>query len=149
MRTYSLSALLENTPPPRATPSSRKQAPERSHSRAWRCGSRTDRIYAAHAYPLFIGALIASIPFSAADGVDSPRERRNAEILRVLVNCLENIVKEVGFFGDVARKWGMNLDEWSQRKATKDYTAEMSRISTMGSLEEGLVFLWAMEKVCV
>ena len=28
-----------------------------------------DRIYAAHAYPRFIGALIASIPFSAADGV--------------------------------------------------------------------------------
>ena len=108
-----------------------------------------DRIYAAHAYPRFIGALIASIPFSAADGVASPRERRNAEILRVLVDCLENIVKEVGFFGDVARKWGMDLDGWSQRKATRDYTAEMSRIATMGSLEEGLVFLWAMEKVCV
>lgn len=106
-----------------------------------------DRIYAAHAYPRFIGALIASIPFSAADSVTSPRERRNAEILRVLVSCLDNIVKEVGFFGDVAAEWGMNLDAWNQRKATRDYTAEMSRIATQGSLEEGLVFLWAMEKV--
>ncbi|KJA13738.1 hypothetical protein HYPSUDRAFT_49656 [Hypholoma sublateritium FD-334 SS-4] len=106
-----------------------------------------DRIYAAHAYPRFIGALIAAIPFSAADGVSSPRERRNAEVLRVLVGCLDNIVKEVGFFGDVAAEWGMDLDAWNQRKATRDYTAEMSRISTQGSLEEGLVFLWAMEKI--
>ena len=107
------------------------------------------RIYATHAYPRFIGALIASIPFSVHDIVSSPRERRNAEILRVLVNGLDITMREIGFFGNVKDEWEMNIDAWNQRKATRDYTAEMSRIAAQGSLEEGIVFLWAMEKVRV
>lgn len=108
-----------------------------------------DRIYAAHAYPRFIGSLIASIPFSTSDDITSVREHRNAEILRVLVGCLDNIVREIGFFEEAAKKWGLDIDAWHQRKATRDYTAEMARISGQGSLDDGLIFLWAMEKVCV
>lgn len=72
----------------------------------------------------------------------------NQRILRVLVFCLENIVKETGFFKDTAVKWGLDMEAWEESKATRDYTAEMARISISGRLEDGLVFLWAMEKVC-
>lgn len=36
---------------------------------------------------------------------------------------------------------------WAVRKRTGDYTAEMARVSTTYSLKEGIIFLWAMEKV--
>ncbi|KAI5117220.1 hypothetical protein M0805_008690 [Coniferiporia weirii] len=106
-----------------------------------------DRIYAAHAYPRFIGALIAKIRFSARDALDSEREKRNKRVLKVLTFSLQNVVREVDFFLDTARKFGLDLEGWRERAQTKAYTAEMARVSSWGSLEEGLVFLWAMEKV--
>jgi hypothetical protein len=36
-----------------------------------------DRIYAAHAYPRFIGALITKFPFSSLNAVGSSTERNN------------------------------------------------------------------------
>lgn len=106
-----------------------------------------DRIYAAHAYPQFIGLLISKIPFSSSHTLDSTEERRNQKILKLLVFSLDNIVKEASFFKDVSKKWGLNIECWKERKATRDYTAEMARIANSGSLEDGLVFLWAMERV--
>ena len=105
-----------------------------------------DRIYAL-AYPRFIGLLIAKIPFSPADAPSSAREKQNNKILKVLVFALDNIVQEAAFFKDTSQKWGLNIERWAERKATRDYTAEMARISGSGSLEEGLIFLWTMERV--
>ncbi|KAF9567136.1 heme oxygenase-like protein [Agrocybe pediades] len=106
-----------------------------------------DRIYAAHAYPRFIGALISHIPFTDSDAVHGDDERRKQRILEVLVGCLDNIVREVRFFQDTAAEFGLQIEGWPERKGTRDYTAEMARISLSGSLEDGLVFLWAMEQV--
>ncbi|KAF5347754.1 hypothetical protein D9756_010281 [Leucocoprinus leucothites] len=106
-----------------------------------------DRIYAAHAYPAFIGALITSIPWDSSHPVGSPGEQRNQHILSVLVFCLQNIVQEVNFFRDTAAKWDLPIDGWKERKGTRDYTAEMARISKDGILTDGLIFLWAMERV--
>lgn len=106
-----------------------------------------DRIYAAHAYPRFIGALISRIPFQPTDAVSGPNERRNQETLKVLVSCLDNIVREISFFGDTAKKYQMDIESYAERKATRDYTAEMSRVALTSTFEEGLVFLWAMEQV--
>ena len=106
-----------------------------------------DRIYAAHAYPQFIGHLISKIPFSSSHTLDSIEERKNQQILELLVFSLENIVKEASFFRDVSKKWGLDLECWKERKATRDYTAEMARIANSGTLEDGVVFLWAMEQV--
>ncbi|KDR80232.1 hypothetical protein GALMADRAFT_242527 [Galerina marginata CBS 339.88] len=106
-----------------------------------------DRIYAAHAYPRFIGSLISRIPFQEIDAIAGPKERRNQDILKLLVRCLDNIVHEVAFFWDTADKSGLNMEGWIERKGTKDYTAEMSRVGSSSSLEDGLVFLWAMERV--
>jgi len=106
-----------------------------------------DRIYAAHAYPRFIGALISRIPFHASDPIDSVEEQSKQGVLHVLVECLDNIVLEVEFFKKTAGEFQLDLDGWMERKGTRDYTAEMARISLNSSLEEGIVFLWAMERV--
>ncbi|PPQ78608.1 hypothetical protein CVT25_010572 [Psilocybe cyanescens] len=106
-----------------------------------------DRIYAAHAYPRFIGSLISRIPFQQTDTISGSNEHQNQDILKVLVSCLDNIVREISFFEDTAQKFGMDMEGWVERKGTRDYTAEMSRVASTGSLEEGLVFLWAMEQV--
>ncbi|THV00711.1 heme oxygenase-like protein, partial [Dendrothele bispora CBS 962.96] len=114
-----------------------------------------DRIYAAHAYPKFIGSLIANIPFSSSDlnhpsstsaTPESP-EVINQRILQSLVSCLTNVIREAKFFQETSEKWGLKLEGWQERKGTRDYTAEMTRISANGRIEDGLVFLWAMEKV--
>ncbi|KDQ58566.1 hypothetical protein JAAARDRAFT_206459 [Jaapia argillacea MUCL 33604] len=105
-----------------------------------------DRLYAAHAYPRFIGLLIAKIPFSSSDAPDSPAERRNERVLNILTYSLQNVVKEVGFFREASKELQLDIHGWRERKATRNYTAEMIRIASLGTLEEGLVFLWAMEK---
>lgn len=75
------------------------------------------------------------------------REKRNQKILRVLVSALDNIVREAEFFKKTSQDWGLDIERWEERKATRDYTAEMARVSGSRSLEEGLIFLWAMERV--
>jgi thiaminase len=106
-----------------------------------------DRIYASHAYPAFIGSLIASMPRDSSHGIYSREEQKNQHILSVRVFCLQNVVREVNFFRDLAEQWGLSLDVWKERKGTKDYTAEMARISKSGRMEDALIFLWAMERV--
>ncbi|KAG6900288.1 hypothetical protein C0993_000261 [Termitomyces sp. T159_Od127] len=106
-----------------------------------------DRIYASQAYPRFAGALISHIPFQPAVLNASGTPDHSQRILKILVYSLQNVVREVEFFDDTAKKWGLNLAQWKERKGTRDYTAEMARISGTGKVEEGLLFLWAMEKV--
>ncbi|KAG6860561.1 hypothetical protein C0995_009843 [Termitomyces sp. Mi166 len=106
-----------------------------------------DRIYAAHAYPRFVGTLISYIPFRPPVLSASVALDHSQRILKILVFSLENVVREVGFFDDTAKEWRLDLSRWKERKGTRDYTAEMARISGTGKVEEGLLFLWAMEKV--
>ena len=106
-----------------------------------------DRLYAAHGYPAFIGRTLAAIPFSSLDAPDSQRERANRDIVRVLSGALANVVREVGFFGEVAAEYGLSVQGWRERKGTRDYTAEMARIGAEGRIEDAMVFLWAMEQV--
>ncbi|KAH7925446.1 heme oxygenase-like protein [Leucogyrophana mollusca] len=123
-----------------------------------------DKIYAADAYPRFVALLIAKIPlgdggpgdalhtYTNPDG-SQIEESRNRRTLRILVGALQNIVREVGFFEDTAARWGLEIGgagdaegDWVERRGTRDYTAEMARVASLGTLEEGLVFLWAMEQ---
>ncbi|KAG8925185.1 hypothetical protein FRC02_009875 [Tulasnella sp. 418] len=71
----------------------------------------------------------------------------NRRVLEILSFSLDNIVREVNFFNDVSKKWGLDIEKWDEREGTRNYLAEMARISTWGSLEDGVLFLWAMEKV--
>ncbi len=106
-----------------------------------------DRIYAAHAYPRFIAHLITHIPFSSSDSIASPRESANQHLLRILSFCIQNVVNEAQFFLRTAEKYGLDLDCWAERKETKAYVETMLRVGSECTLEEGLIFLWAMEKV--
>ncbi|KAG8712124.1 hypothetical protein FRC11_000979 [Ceratobasidium sp. 423] len=58
-------------------------------------------------------------------------------------------VQEVKFFETTAGSIDAqnNSEIETERQATRNYTAEMARVASLGSLEEGLVFLWAMEKM--
>ncbi|KAF9444842.1 heme oxygenase-like protein [Macrolepiota fuliginosa MF-IS2] len=105
-----------------------------------------DRIYAAHAYSAFVGVLISNIPWNSSHGLDSPEEKMNQRILTTLIYSLTNVAREVNFFKETAVKWQLPLEGWKERKGTKNYTAEMARTSKNG-LVDGLVFLWAMERV--
>ncbi|KAJ7924410.1 heme oxygenase-like protein [Mycena leptocephala] len=104
-----------------------------------------DRIYAAYAYPKFIGALIAAIPFNKSFVLES--DAHNRRILKTLTACLENIINEVDFFVKTAETHELDLEMWKERKGTRDYVAEMDSIAGSKNVAEGLVFLWAMEKV--
>ncbi|GJE94559.1 heme oxygenase-like protein [Phanerochaete sordida] len=106
-----------------------------------------DRLYAAHAYPRFIGLLLASVPFSSRHPLASPQEALHKRIVALASYALTNVVREVNFFGDTAKQFGLDLGAWKERKETRDYTAEMIRVGATGSVEDMLVFLWAMERV--
>ncbi|KAI0676393.1 heme oxygenase-like protein [Trametes maxima] len=106
-----------------------------------------DRIYAAHAYPRFLGQLLARVPFASDDAPDSPQERLHQSLVAVLSDALVNVRREVALFGEVEETYGMRFAQWPERKATRDYTAEMARVGALGSFEDGFVFLWAMERV--
>jgi thiaminase len=113
-----------------------------------------DRIYAAHAYPRFVGLLIAKIPFETHDLTafrsDVTRaESANRQILECLSFSLTNTVREVKFFETTAEGIDARSSREieSERPETRNYTAEMARVASLGTLKEGLVFLWAMEKV--
>jgi formylaminopyrimidine deformylase / aminopyrimidine aminohydrolase len=94
-----------------------------------------DYIYAS-SYPALLGRLLMS----------APRGEATRPALALIADALSNIVREARFFEDVARRYKMQLSGWKERKATRDYTAEMVR-ATSGSFEDGMIFLWAMEKV--
>ena len=107
-----------------------------------------DRLYAAHAYPRFVGHLLAAVPFSSLDALTSTQERDNQHIVRVLSYSLQNCVREsFDFFVETAERFGLQLNGWRERRGTREYMDAMVAVATWGGLEEGLVFLWAMEKV--
>lgn len=106
-----------------------------------------DRLYAAHGYVTFLGHLLSRLPFSSSRPFDSPKEKFLQRIVRIVEFSLQNVLREVGFFEEVAGKFGLNIDGWKERKATRDYLAEMARIGAEGTMEDKIVFLWAMERV--
>ncbi|KIY46018.1 heme oxygenase-like protein [Fistulina hepatica ATCC 64428] len=94
-----------------------------------------DKIY-AQAYPRFIADLMTRMH------PDPPPHADN-----VLLHALQNITRELGFFNSAEIPAFLRETTWQERKATRDYTAEMYRMSNDASQGEALVFLWAMEKV--
>ncbi|KAH9941754.1 heme oxygenase-like protein [Epithele typhae] len=103
-----------------------------------------DRRYAAHAYPRFLGQLLARVPFDTA--VNAPRDPAE-RLAGVLFDALAAVRDEVRLFDALAGGRIPPLGRWPERRATRAYAAEMARVAACGSLEDGLVFLWAMERV--
>ncbi|TCD71938.1 hypothetical protein EIP91_000070 [Steccherinum ochraceum] len=106
-----------------------------------------DRLYAAHGYVTFLGHLLTKIPFASSRSFASPEEELFQRVVRIVEYSLQNVLREVGFFGDTAARFGLDLEGWTERKGTRDYLAELARVGALGTMEDCMVFLWAMERV--
>ncbi|KAE8141129.1 hypothetical protein BDV38DRAFT_238767 [Aspergillus pseudotamarii] len=111
-----------------------------------------DRLY-AQSYVRFIGLLLSKcqLPHTPKNA-ETVLERR---IVAVLIDALVNIQREIGFFEEVAREYGLDLavvpegeETFGPGTITQAYIDMfMSAGSPAVSLLEGLVVLWATE-VC-
>lgn len=132
-----------------------------------------DRLYALIGYSAFLGTLIAKIPAPIA-GPSSPEGILHRRRLTVLAGAMANIDREVGFFEQVAKDNGLNLatkpksnstqnevelgakgstsetsfvDLGLLNNITRGYVDYMVSTASRGTFEEGLILLWAMEKM--
>ncbi|GAA6034019.1 hypothetical protein JCM8097_000652 [Rhodosporidiobolus ruineniae] len=118
-----------------------------------------DRAYALHGYPKFIAGLISALPLSSPS-----HQTASQSLLGLFSYSIANIAREVGFFDSLDPKYGLDLSfqppEGKEGKLqgkrvkplTKAYVdlllatgAEAGR--TGEGVEEGLVLLWAMERI--
>ncbi|THH30646.1 hypothetical protein EUX98_g3522 [Antrodiella citrinella] len=106
-----------------------------------------DRLYVAHGSVTFLGQLLAKIPFSSSRSFSSPKEKFLQRIVRIIDYALQNVIREVNFFNNVAEKFALDINAWNERKSTRDYLAELARVGACGTMEDGVIFLWAMERV--
>jgi thiaminase len=113
-----------------------------------------DRLY-AQAHCRFLGGLISRVQLPKEQGIDSSFEWR---LITLLKGALEGILKELQFFEETARKYGLDLaydvqgGEFQPDSNTKEFIecfdgfgAEAS--SGPHALLQGLVVLWTTEKV--
>ncbi|KAL0959700.1 hypothetical protein HGRIS_011395 [Hohenbuehelia grisea] len=115
-----------------------------------------DRIYASYAYPKYIAGLIRKI--DACPEVP-PGSVAQESILPLLSSSLSGVVHEVQFFDETAKKYGLvsyppsaragiSRPPYTMRPGTRNYLSEMARVAEWNDTwQEGVVFLWAMEKV--
>ncbi|GAA5910445.1 hypothetical protein JCM8208_004478 [Rhodotorula glutinis] len=120
-----------------------------------------DRCYALHGYPKFIASLISALPLSSPS-----HQSASQSTLALLSYAMSNIHREVGFFDSLTPRFGIDLarrptatagdagtlEGGLMRTNTRAYVsllvatgAEANRNG--GGMEEGLVLLWAMEKL--
>jgi thiaminase len=121
-----------------------------------------DRLY-AQAYIGFIGSLLAHAQLPSSHiPFDSHEDSLHWRIVQILKDSLDNIFRELRFFEDVAKKYGLSLearstdDPFGPVKATADYLTLFQRFSTPINHDDlrgldwvllnGLLVLWATEK---
>ncbi len=126
-----------------------------------------DRLY-AQSYVRFIGLLLAKVHLPTTPSPPSPANAKandengkaiQEKVLDILISALTNIRTELGFFEDVAREYGLDLNtplaglegyegRFSAGPITRGYIDMFVSAGSAGtSLLEGLVVLWATE-VC-
>lgn len=96
------------------------------------------------------------IPHSPATAETTPHAHALRKALPLLSFSLSNVARETKFFEDTAEKHGLALHTGpldpllgKYEALTKSYVDFLIATAAGGSLEEGLVVLWAMEKVCI
>ncbi|KAJ8501610.1 hypothetical protein ONZ45_g12093 [Pleurotus djamor] len=110
-----------------------------------------DRIYAAYAYPKFIGGLFRRIDSYH----NTARPGQPKSLLPLLTASLAGVIREVGFFDEFAAEYGLDIASftnesapYTSRAGTLSYVAHMAYVAEWADTwEEGVIFLWAMEKV--
>jgi thiaminase len=104
-----------------------------------------DRLYAL-SYVTFMGQLLAKVPVSTGSDRMSTLDWRIADCL---INCLDNIRRELRLFENVATEYGWigklhHTKPTVQTQAYKDLFAGAGQASS--TLFRGMVALWATEK---
>ena len=116
------------------------------------------QVYAvvSYTYPRFIAELTAKLPpitpspFPVSPNT-TPGVGRKALELFALVST--NLVLELKFIEETVQKnLGVKFEDFEsavriEPKETRLYVGELARVSSWASFEEGLVLLWAVEKV--
>lgn len=125
-------------------------------------------------YVRFIGRLLALLHVPVTDPSEGPSAEDDEpkvlrKVLAVLVNALNGIHTEIGFFDDTARKYGLDLSDAAaqpMKSATSAYIELFNTIAetpggsgTVGAedgerlrgrrLLDGMLVLWATEMVSV
>ncbi|KAI9848950.1 MAG: hypothetical protein M1837_005839 [Sclerophora amabilis] len=115
-----------------------------------------DKLY-AQSYISFIGGLLAKIRFPSAGNALLPT-RTVWRTVDILIAALQNVRRELHFFEDVAREYGLSLDEGGDgqggeatniraaKPVTRAYQDLFAAVAgPSASLLEGLVLLWGTE----
>lgn len=89
-----------------------------------------DRLYALCGYAPFLGLVISKCPTPAA-GPEDASSKLHRKRLTVLAGAMANIDREVGFFEDVARDNGLQLD--SAKDSDLGLLNETTRVSAISS----------------
>lgn len=102
-----------------------------------------DRLY-AQAYVRFASHLISTIPLPVHVGAEDLNER----VLDLFLDALNNVWRELKFFGDVAREYGLDITaREEEEEGVKGYRRLFDETGGK-SMAEALVLLWGTEKVC-
>lgn len=108
-----------------------------------------DRLY-AQGYVRFIGMLLSKSRLPTAAGTTGI----DWQVIDLLISSLTNIKKELEFFEDVAKRYGLDLeapwpgeDRFGPTPITRGYLDLFMNAASPGApLLEGMVVLWATEK---
>ncbi|KAK1920793.1 hypothetical protein DB88DRAFT_501073 [Papiliotrema laurentii] len=123
---------------------------------------RQDYLYAYVGYLKFASLLLSRLPLpTSPPGPDSsPRTQALGRAIPLLTFSLANIKRETDFFVQTAQDHGLDLHPQGRMPdapgpdgllgpytaLTRSYVDFLGATAAMGSLEDGLVLLWAMEK---
>lgn len=108
-----------------------------------------DRLY-AQGYVRFIGMMLSKIKLPTAAGTTGI----DWQVIDLLISALTNIKRELLFFEDVAKRYGLDIEapwpgehSFGPTPITRGYLdLFMNAASPGASLLEGMVVLWATEK---
>ncbi|KAI9716791.1 MAG: hypothetical protein M1812_005131 [Candelaria pacifica] len=117
-----------------------------------------DKLYAL-AYVRFIAGLLLKVrleDFSNFESVSNDHNHNELDhgndqtlswrIATCLIGALQNIHREIEFFEDVGRRYGLQLETKDKAPNTEAYIALFDRMTTSSTLMEGMIVLWATEK---
>ncbi|CAO1625384.1 unnamed protein product [Sympodiomycopsis kandeliae] len=110
-----------------------------------------DRLYGLIGYTKLLSGLYAKLPTSALLNNNTAGVETMWKRLQVIGGASSNIVREMKFFEDVARKNNIPLKNQQEsllgevNEITRGYIDYISDIAANGTFEECLVLLWAME----
>jgi thiaminase len=101
-----------------------------------------DRLY-AQAYVRFVSHIISSLRLPQSVSPQNINER----LLDLFIDALTNVRRELKFFEDTAKRYGLDIDAISESEGVKGYESLFQETSSKGNILQSMVLLWGTEKV--